>query len=1759
MADATIADSKDLSCNVVPRVVAAGAARRADGWRLRVTVALMPARETGGPSIPIADWPVQIGPKVIDALQIRISPVKVEAGKRPEPRQPDPQSPQPMVSWLRRGSAPGVGLHAEKVGDLWKRAMAPPDAEGNPWKELLDALTPSGAAATPDDDPKDIVSMPRSEAALLISLKRARDALQRMPHADPQQKAAFEPGWDHCGQQPWMGSSDAPKCTANGNSDEAERILSSLELDLGQAAKLRERQEGYFKAADPASMLKAKLCDASLAASPQHLARRIAGPQVPAVAQAQNRLRNLHTASTLQGIGDDVVPDSPPTPTPSEAAVRRLMGLHSQPALQRLFDMTVDLEIRLDRNGLREWIESSAQSTGFEDECVPNATLATPAMSRYLFIGAGFKGSDAPPYLWTAAKLSLPIGGHSDEAHFWPCTREEIELRVAEKTACSDPGLRAAIHLRDGVVDLGAAMCEGPRWDIMTLDTMAVESEIQASCCDLAALASGRPLSADCRPTLRTLGMALIDRARQAHAIDESVAMERLLRQPKGGVLYAGDLCTGYRMDIGVPRAGTQAFEWRGLNNRHVRFTDPKHKGDRWIDEVLAHCFREDRDETLQTLLAGQVNSPPRLLSLKESARRIGFAEEKVAEWNGDPLGIECKPSVVEVDGRHDLGINITYDLPTDGGSRPPALRLGWRYRIGLRPVFAGGVALPVSRAASAYNSAMQGSLALPESRQRARRFLRHERIESPLLALPKTDLLALRSSGRNELPTAPTVVVRSTPDAVDSLFNTPKAHRVLVAPVVPQAFAAWHGVFDRSTARHPDDGLPAVDFEGEEGGFPVLDGNGSVVNCPPDNSDRRDAVFQLKSAPLKDSSAKREKLPCYPDPAARHIVLALRFRTGDCAWLAGKPQSVDLYAGGLLKYPHAAVVLVEVVAADKRTSAAKQDTLLQHDPVLDVGVMNTTRGFRASSLANWTSASADVPTMRVRVMLAPGEDFDLVSWCAADGATLTRWFDVVESAALVCAASVCGEQGSRAPDQDMARGFASLCGGRLPKASVPAGENASLLCGSGGLDLPSFPQLIRLGEALHAAMLKRPNPEISSWSSTRVMHAVSRPRRAPRFVEHGGAHVPVRPLRTHFRDVVQQLDWIGKNPVATWNEGGWPEGWTPSGTDAKSENDPAKADGATDVLLGGTVLVELNTTGGLEVHGLMAFPAHGRFDDPARRMTDLQRARGEFPANPEYTWGFAVDRDGNVTLPRQPVCMLRFDKLEQPTTRSDRVDQLEPLDILLARKTVQQGACDPNPCAETELRSRTARHVFDDTKARRVTLSMIAYSRFDAEMGKVRGKVLPPKPVGSENTLDIWIPSMKRPDRIDPKTLLPTFVWPSGTAVRGSIRVERRCRVRLRLQRPWFSSGEDERLGLVVWPRDLVQRHGAKLAGNVATTVDGSKDQSWPVFTDASLGRAGSYITRWGADPIRKGPTPQGWFMPLEAFRDLIPENGGPARATWVPDVRMPVPGNDDEPVMSEERFLTVSLLTYVPKFDWREEQWYVDLDIDPLDLPYPFVRLGLVRYQPHAHPDLRLSEPVVEWVQLMPRRTVNVTFGEAKNNIYPVTVEVEGRASLRAGHDSAIQQPDDEGPKTLQRHRPIVRMRMMRRDDTYGLEHASESVAADAHGNPLVWDSGEDWNHGDSRDTQQPRRTNDGLSWTHTFGLTENPLAAGERFAVFIEEVERMRPASYFEKDEQDGVKQPLRELTQQIELDTPLVESGPRFMAYIPLVRKESLPPC
>jgi hypothetical protein len=110
--------------------------------------------------------------------------------------------------------------------------------------------------------------------------------------------------------------------------------------------------------------------------------------------------------------------------------------------------------------------------------------------------------------------------------------------------------------------------------------------------------------------------------------------------------------------------------------------------------------------------------------------------------------------------------------------------------------------------------------------------------------------------------------------------------------------------------------------------------------------------------------------------------------------------------------------------------------------------------------------------------------------------------------------------------------------------------------------------------------------------------------------------------------------------------------------------------------------------------------------------------------------------------------------------------------------------------------------------------------------------------------------------------------------------------------------------------------------------------------------------------------------------------------------------------------------LLTFEPYFDIDREEWFVDVPIRLARASDPFVRLGLVRYQPNSVcDDLKVSPPVRVWTQLPPRRHVSVTHKAVEKADISVQVLVRGQASdgvkpIPPSLQYLLNDPDD--PKT-------------------------------------------------------------------------------------------------------------------------------------------------
>lgn len=244
-----------------------------------------------------------------------------------------------------------------------------------------------------------------------------------------------------------------------------------------------------------------------------------------------------------------------------------------------------------------------------------------------------------------------------------------------------------------------------------------------------------------------------------------------------------------------------------------------------------------------------------------------------------------------------------------------------------------------------------------------------------------------------------------------------------------------------------------------------------------------------------------------------------------------------------------------------------------------------------------------------------------------------------------------------------------------------------------------------------------------------------------------------------------------------------------------------------------------------------------------------------------------------------------------------------------------------------TIRRDAAPRHHLNDTKHHRITYTPVATSRF-------REYFAPDSPGGFTRagpSVVVDVPASARPDTPTVAYVVPSFGWQRQTETNVKRSVRFGGGLRIYLERPWYSSGDGELLGVTLY------------AAENGTQVD---HEAWK-----------SHVTQWGADPIWQ-TSPLATAVPgIADFPDAVASEEGLRLAA-------PAPGR-------------VNVVGFAVQFDEERQLWFADVTIDAGALSYaPFVRLALVRYQPHAIPDAKLSRVVLaDFAQLTPSRAAVVT----------------------------------------------------------------------------------------------------------------------------------------------------------------------------------------
>ena len=285
-------------------------------------------------------------------------------------------------------------------------------------------------------------------------------------------------------------------------------------------------------------------------------------------------------------------------------------------------------------------------------------------------------------------------------------------------------------------------------------------------------------------------------------------------------------------------------------------------------------------------------------------------------------------------------------------------------------------------------------------------------------------------------------------------------------------------------------------------------------------------------------------------------------------------------------------------------------------------------------------------------------------------------------------------------------------------------------------------------------------------------------------------------------------------------------------------------------------------------------------------------------------------------------------------------------------------------------LRMKPLQHNFGDTKHRWVDYKLIATSRY----GDYFDKVLAANPELNSNRESEWVEkvnilSSARPKAPEIDYVIPIFEWHKSQNGNSFIHSRKGGGLRIFIKRPWFSTGADEKLAVL-----LPHKSDPGIFSMVAMPTGYSK-----------------YYTHWGIDPILFSNKPGGFSPDVNTF-GMNPH---------VDEVEHP-----------DRRGGKTTAVAYPVEFDEERQLWFCDLAISPGTMYFPFVKLALARYQEHSvrknGQDVCLSPMVMStMIQLMPDRKTTLSFKkDDKNSKLTITVSgpIYNERSVKYGNYTSI-----------------------------------------------------------------------------------------------------------------------------------------------------------
>ncbi len=440
------------------------------------------------------------------------------------------------------------------------------------------------------------------------------------------------------------------------------------------------------------------------------------------------------------------------------------------------------------------------------------------------------------------------------------------------------------------------------------------------------------------------------------------------------------------------------------------------------------------------------------------------------------------------------------------------------------------------------------------------------------------------------------------------------------------------------------------------------------------------------------------------------------------------------------------------------------------------------------------------------------------------------------------------------------------------------------------------------------------------------LVHALQQPLDAPVIEEL----LPNRDFITNHADINIRFDIHGESTEKVELQARWTEQWDDGISVTIKEREGSNSipdiqiNYHDDVVTRGAIpepeKIELAPTQNIKVQPIKAYPL---------------RSKTEFEAEPQ-----PKARRINQDYRLQNVAFQKF-----------QTDKSKARDSLVNRVKFDVQEYQFNFYKRLNLRFSPLKHQFGDTRHRWVDYRLLAASRYNEYFDKI----LAANPDLNTVRLSEWkekvsIPSSARPKAPEIDYIIPTFEWRKSETESAMRHQRMGGGLRIFIKRPWFSSGDDEMLGIILPSK---------------------------TYRPASLMSKGGYnpnYTSWGMDPLLYSVQPPSYSPAVEDF------------------YMNPVIDTDLQYPDKNQR---ANVVGYPVHFDEERQVWFSDIRIDPKGMYFPFIKLIVARYQPYSvrkeKEDVCLS-PVVaaNFNQLVPERQTTVRFSKADvNSKFTITVE--------------------------------------------------------------------------------------------------------------------------------------------------------------------------